>query len=65
MYRGSSKQFKVMYLPDKKYAIWHADAPETRRWENTGHTGSELECWDYVEAVEETTGFIFCLNDPL
>jgi uncharacterized protein YbdZ (MbtH family) len=61
MYRGTSKLFKVVYSPEKQYAIWHADAPSWPTWNETGRYGTEIECWDYIEAREGIQGYILQL----
>ena len=58
MYRAAARYFKVVNDPDGRYAVWFADAPPQAPWQDTGHRGSEDECWDYVEAAEESEGFL-------
>ncbi len=59
MYRGRSKEFKVVTKADGTFAVWFADAPPQFRWQDTGRYGSENECWDYVESNESSDGFWF------
>ena len=63
MYRGSSKYFKVVRGPEKQIAIWHAEAPIHLSWRETDRYGSERECWEYVEALEGSQGYLFRFPD--
>jgi len=65
MYRGKGKLYKVVYRPDEQYAIWYEDAPRYQNWQETGTTGTESECWDYVEAVEDSMGYLVRFPDHL
>jgi uncharacterized protein YbdZ (MbtH family) len=59
MYRGCSKEFKVVLDQDGHVAVWFADAPPQLHWRDTGRYGAEDHCWDYVEANESSDGFWF------
>jgi uncharacterized protein YbdZ (MbtH family) len=59
MYRGPSRYYKVVYSRKKQFAVWHADAPLRTSWQDTGHYGTEIDCWDYVDSREGAQGFLF------
>lgn len=64
MYRAPAKYFRVVHDPERRYAVWFADAPRQEPWQDTGQLGSEEECWDYVEAAENSEGFLFQFFGP-
>lgn len=50
MYRGPSKQFKVVRSGAEAYAVWHADAAANSHWSEVGYYGTWDECRDYITA---------------
>jgi uncharacterized protein YbdZ (MbtH family) len=58
MNRFPARYFKVVTHPEGDHAVWFADAPRQAPWQDTGHEGSEDECWDYLEAAEISEGFM-------
>jgi uncharacterized protein YbdZ (MbtH family) len=59
MYRNRARHFKVVFHPEGRYRVWFSDAPRQRPWQETGQTGTEDDCWDYVESAESAEGYIF------
>ena len=64
MYRGPSLFFKVVEH-DSNHAVWHADAIKNAPWRETGQYGTLDECWDYIDAQDQTEGFVFQFNSDL
>lgn len=62
MYRGPERHFKVMKNPEGLFAVWFADASQEDPWQETGHFGSEDQCWDYVESSEGSEGYWFLFD---
>jgi uncharacterized protein YbdZ (MbtH family) len=63
MYRGPSKQFKVVRSREDEYGVWHAEAAAVRAWKDVGQVGTADACWDYIAAQRVTAdrGYLFSL----
>ena len=59
MFRGKSKQFKVVKNDRGEYAVWHADAGQSAKWDETGWVGSVEECRQFVESRRFTGETLF------
>jgi uncharacterized protein YbdZ (MbtH family) len=54
MFRRQLRFFKVVRSEEDEYAVWPASAEHPPGWYETGHTGNEEECRQFVEKKEQS-----------
>lgn len=58
MYRGPELLFKVVER-DSRFDVWQAGARRIEPWRESGLYGTVEDCWEFIEAKEGGSGFLF------
>ena len=51
LYAQGTNEYKVVINHEEQYSIWPADRENPLGWKDTGTTGTNQDCLDYIEEV--------------